>query len=338
MNNTLLPIPVLCLQRSHKKTRGFTLVELMVAIALGVGIIAGLMVFMANNSATSRTTERASEIQINGRYALNSIRQELLHAGNRAFTVEEPNTPGNLGIITTECLEAGAAKESFITNMRQGIWGSNNANPFVALDGNPSCIPDSDYAAGEDILVIRRVADVATTSANLQSVTVYFASSYNVGEVFRGNNTPTFAPIPSLLQNFAVQIYVYYVSPYTSSSDESPRVPALKRIALRADGSMTSELVASGIEHFQVEYAQHDTAGNVRYYDTISGSSSNTAPSSLWNSVRSVRIWLLARNATPEPGYSNTNTYAMGDTNYVAADNFRRQMFSTVVQLRNNEP
>jgi len=42
------------------------------------------------------------------------------------------------------------------------------------------------------------------------------------------------------------------------------------------------------------------------------------------------------RNSTPEPGYVNTTTYAMGDQNFVATgDGFRRQLFSSVVQLRN---
>ena len=51
--------------------------------------------------------------------------------------------------------------------------------------------------------------------------------------------------------------------------------------------------------------------------------------------ILSVRIWLLARNVTPEPGYQNTQTYAMGDQSYTVNDSFRRQMFTTVVQLRN---
>jgi hypothetical protein len=49
-----------------------------------------------------------------------------------------------------------------------------------------------------------------------------------------------------------------------------------------------------------------------------------------------MRIWLLARSATAEPGYVNTNSYLMGDQGaFVPGDGFRRQLFSTVVQLRN---
>ena len=52
---------------------------------------------------------------------------------------------------------------------------------------------------------------------------------------------------------------------------------------------------------------------------------------------RPVRIWLLARNATPEPGYVPLPVAAMGSQPGFTPpnDGFRRQLFTTVVQLRN---
>jgi type IV pilus assembly protein PilW len=315
-------------------SRGFTLIELMVAIALGISIIAGLSVFLMNNVANSSTNERATELQINGRYALESIRQELLHAGNLAYTSPRPNPPSvGMGTLTSECLESGAAAESFVANVRQAVWGSNNANPFA-----DTCIPAANTVEGEDVLVIRRLADTATSTAMLNTGTVYFASSYLQGEIFRGLTAPSLAAaIP--LENFAVQVYVYYISPHTVSASEVPKVPALYRVALDSTGTMSPQLVVSGIEHFQVQYAVSDTSGVTRYYDAIAGSpyleAAGAALGTNWDGVSAVRIWLLARNARPEPGYSNTTTYTLGDQSYTAADSYQRQLFSTVVQLRN---
>ena len=102
-------------------SNGFTLIELMVAIALGISIIAGLTVFLVSNVANSRTNERVTELQINGRYGLSSIRQELLHAGNLAYTSATPSPPRvSLGALTLECLETGATAGSFVANIRQG--------------------------------------------------------------------------------------------------------------------------------------------------------------------------------------------------------------------------
>ena len=44
--------------------------------------------------------------------------------------------------------------------------------------------------------------------------------------------------------------------------------------------------------------------------------------------------WLLARNTFIEPGYANTTTYSMGDVSYTVNDGYRRQLFTTTVQLR----
>jgi hypothetical protein len=71
--------------------------------------------------------------------------------------------------------------------------------------------------------------------------------------------------------------------------------------------------------------------------DTLSGTSHDSGLTD-WDSVNSVRIWLLARSETIEAGYTNKNIYEMGDTTYDfsgAPDGYRRQLFSAVVQLRN---
>jgi hypothetical protein len=232
--------------------------------------------------------------------------------------------------LTNECLAAGATAGTFVSNIRQGVWGANNSNPF-----STSCIPDASYATGNDVLVVRRLAvnfDETPVANKL-----YFQSSYSTGQIFRGATAPVFADGLTPVASFPVQIYVYYISPFTVSG-ETPLVPALYRVALQSDGSMSRELVASGIEHFQVQYGRLTTATPpvTQFFDTLTGSSFSTVASD-WDNVNSVRIWLLARNETEEPGYVNTNSYVMGDQTYdfgAAPDGFRRQLFSTVVQLR----
>ncbi len=324
-------LPVQPVWRRHVQ-RGFTLIEMMISITIGLGILAGLVGVLATNSSNAKTNDRTSELLTNGRYALNSIRHELREAGFRAYTWAEPIAPAALGLVAAdnECLEGVATQGTFVSNLRQGVWGSNDANPFTG-----TCIPVANYVANTDVLVVRRLA--VTPATVLAANTVYFETTYEKGQVFRGTGLPTWAttaPIPVPLASFAVQIYVYYISPFTVSAAESPLVPALYRVALLPDGTMARELVASGIERMQVQYGQLTTALTTSYVDTIAGTSFEPASTS-WDEVNSVRIWLLARNATPEPGYVNTTTYAMGSQPYTVNDNFRRQLFSSVVQLRN---
>jgi type IV pilus assembly protein PilW len=329
---------ILSRRPGSSRESGFTLIEMMIAITIGLGILAGLVGVLAANSNNARTNDRTSELMSNGRYALNSMKQELRQAGFRAYTWAEPTAPGALGTLTNECLAAGETAGTFVSNIRQGVWGANNSNPFSA-----SCIPSTSYATGNDVLVVRRVASPPTGCPDGSSPpcadTLYFQSSYSTGQVFRGATAPVFADGLTPVASFPVQIYVYYISPFTVSERETPLVPALYRMALQSGGSMSRELVASGIEHFQVQYGRLTVAvpATTQFSDTLTGSSVNTVASD-WDNVESVRIWLLARNETAEPGYSNTNSYVMGDQTYdfaAAPDGFRRQLFSTVVQLRN---
>jgi len=322
------------------RERGFSLIELMIAVTIGLGILAGLIGVLATNSNNSRTNDRTSELMTNGRYALNSMKYELRQAGFRGYTwyvdFATPATPAALGQVVNECLESGATAGQFVANMRQGVWGADNGNPFSS-----TCIPDASYAAGNDVLVVRRAAASPTAIADLSANGVYFRSTYERGQMFRGATPPAWSGSPAPLASFQMLAYVYFVSPFTVSATESPLVPALRRISLNPGGAtnpvMTSELVASGIEHMQVQYGVLTTAPATQYLDSVTGTSFSPGFTD-WEAVNSVRIWILARNAAPEPGYSNTNVYVMGNQTYdfsAAPDNYRRQLFTSVVQLRN---
>lgn len=335
------------------RQRGFSLVELMVAIAIGLVILAALATSMIANTNSMASNEKTSELQTNGRYALSVLKHDLLAAGFRAYTWAEPTAPTTaIGTPTNECLESGAAAGSFIPNIRQGVWGANDTNPFSA-----NCIAAADFYDGHtDVLVVRGMepSPVPLTAVSLTAGKFYFRSSYAAGEVFRGGQAtgcPALTPAPSApfdkvpciagehgleRNDFAFKNAVYYLRPYTTSSTESPKVPALYRVVLQDDGSMAAELVASGVEYFQVQYGRTATDLTTQYFNAnkISGTSSATAATE-WDDVNAVRIWVLARSAKEEPDYKNTQTYTMGDVSFTAADGYRRELFSTTIQVRN---
>ena len=311
---------------------GFSLIEVMISVTIGLVILGGLVTVLSTSASNSKTNDRTSELMTNGRYALDSIKQELRQAGFRGYTFATPSTPStNLGTFAGECLESGEAAGSFVINIKQSVWGANDTNPFSS-----NCIPTANFASLNDVLVIRRVASLPSTT--YAAGAIYFRSSYVVGELFRGTTFPTINFSVGLvpLADFALQTYVYYISPFTNSATESPLVPALYRVALTNSGAMQAELVASGIEHMQVQYGRVTTAPSTQYFDSIVGSSSTTSATG-WDDVTSVRVWLLARNSTTEAGYIDPNVYQLGDQTYTPNDNYRRQVFSTVVQLRNKQ-
>ena len=314
--------------------RGFTLIELMIASTIALVMLIGVANLYLSSLSTEKTNDQASEITTNGRFAIDTLRRELLHAGFRGLTWAAPSTiTTTIGTVTNECIGTG-----FATNIRQGIWGSNDNNPFSA-----TCIPAANYSTG-DVLVVRHAALAVSTT--LSNNVLYFRSAYERGEVFQGNQSATLAtaftqtPQP----NYAFNVNVFYISPYTTSATESPLVPALYRVtlgdggALATGAAMTNELVAGNIENMQVRYGRYTTDQNTQFYSASNVSTTATATtttSTEWDAVNSVRIWILVRASKPEMGYQNTNTYTLGDITVTVNDMYRREVFSTVVHLRN---
>lgn len=317
---------------AHSGQSGFTLIELMVASTIALFMLIGVSELYLSSLSSEKTTASASEITTNGRYAIDVLRNDLLHAGFRGITWAQPSAMTTAtGSITGECMGA-----NFATNLRQGVWGANDNNPFT------TCIPSANYSTG-DVLVVRHAAAASTPTASLNANTLYFRSAYERGEVFQGSKSAelatTFTQTPRF--DYALETKVYYISPFTDSSTESPKVPALYRVVTGAGSSspkMSAELVASNIENMQVRYGRLTTDMNTQFYTASAVSttaSGTTTVASEWDSVNSVRIWILVRSSKPEPGYINTSTYTLGDRTITVNDSYRREVFSTVVQLRN---
>jgi type IV pilus assembly protein PilW len=301
------------------RTGGFSLIELMVALTIGLIIVAAMLQNLTASSGSNRTNARVAEFQTNGRFAADFMRREIQHAGFAGLSWTNLTDLGTTGTTDYGC------GTGFAANIVQPIWGANDSNPFSG-----SCIPTQNYARG-DILVLRRAGlEPIPSAAALAANTLYFRSEYLQGSVFLGPTRPPNLQLP--VADYLLETDVYYISPWTKSASENPKIPALYRMTLGPGPAMTAQLVASEIENMQVQYGVVTANGIdggllTRYYDAAS------VPD--WNSVVAVRLWLLARSSDVEPGYTNTSTYAMGDRSVgPVSDGYQRQLFPLVVQVR----
>jgi len=301
------------------RVHGFSIIELMVALTIGLIIIAAMLQNLNVASGSNRTNARVAEFQGNGRFAADFLRREIQHAG---FAGVSWTHLTQLGATSTTDYGCGAG---FAANIAQPIWGANDSNPFSG-----SCIPAANYARG-DILVLRRAdLDAIPAATTLAASTLYFRSEYLQGSVFVGPTRP--ASLQTPVADYLLHTDVYYISKWTNSASESPQVPALYRMTLGAGPTMTAQLIASDIENMQVQYGVNTAAGT-RFYNAAD------VPATLWTSVVAVRLWLLARSTDADAGITSTATYAMGDQQFpdrstVPSDGFQRQLFPLVVQIR----
>ena len=336
----------------RNRGNGFSLIEMMIAMTIGLLIVAALTAVVISSGRSSRANDRTSELQSNGRYALDALKRDLQSAGY--YGLSGRGVDQAVINLPQDCY-AG-----FASNINQRVWGSNDGvNTF-----NASCIPPANYA-GSDILVIRyaslnsfpAVASIAPPTdptgingfANTGANTLFFRAAYQINQLFQTAAIPSFTFLPQ--RDHIVQVHVYYIAPWTVSANENPQIPSLRRLVLDNTGAMVDQLVASGIENMQVQYGVL-AAGNSQYFDAqnvnpgvapaldsvTSPVNATGASVNSWGNVNAVRVWLLSRNTGSERNetYINNTKYTMGDViNKQFNDRFRRQMFTTTVQLRN---
>ena len=89
---------------SIKYTKGLTLIEMMIALSLGVIIILGLTSIYLSSQKSSRTRDAIANMEANARVALSSMRQIIEHAGYPSIynvPLEKPFHSAEDGAIDT---------------------------------------------------------------------------------------------------------------------------------------------------------------------------------------------------------------------------------------------
>jgi len=313
--------------RTHSKSLGFSMIELMVALTVGLLLIGGMVATLVASSTTGKTRERASEIQNNGRYALDIMRRDLQHAGFMGYTGKvEPSFDVPLDIaVTNKCdlVQFG--------QLTQRIWGAEKTT------GKLQCISVGDLVKDTDTVLVRHLGQTPVADADLKAGVIYYRSSYEGFAGFLGGNIPAnyAAKLWTPPANYPYEETIYYISKFTTSKNESPNIPALWRVKLTEGPEMVPELVASGVEDMQIRYKERIALGKTPAESTYAWVPANKVAD--WSLIVAVEVSLLVRGSSAETNLQNVREYKLGDeTVKVPDDGIPRQVFTTVVYLRNS--
>ena len=328
------------------KHRGFSLVELMIAITISIVLITGLIQVYISAKRSYLIQDSIARMQENGRYALNLINKDLRLAGYMGGNADPSIISGIADNPDGLC---GSLNDNRWGRMvERGVFGLNdNLTGYAGcIDALGSPAADGDYLSG-DVLTVRysRQTNLTATDMTNDRGLLLKSSPFN-GEirlvasrqeiVDNNNNFSNLTDTP--ITYSWLEAYSYYSGAQTADCDgiQVP-VPALYRLALDVNGTPTREEVIRGVENLQVQYGVNTNNDGVidQYLDA-----NNVTD---WSQVRAVRYWLLIRDECPGAGgYLNNNTYVMGDSNLDLStpgngDRFRRQLYTNTVMLRNNE-
>jgi type IV pilus assembly protein PilW len=317
---------------------GVTLIELMVAVAIGAFLMIGAMTVFMQSRTTFRVNQSVSRLQENARFALATIEPDIRMASyygleTRGYRIDfRASTTAPNGIGPAMC------GNNWAIDLDNPVAGTNGAYAWPA----GPCGAVGGYRAGTDTITIRRTADNSTPLPLLANNTLYVLSA-------RGQKGQIFLPpAPGGLlpgsQAFQLLANGYYISRQSASlGTKGTTIPSLHRKSLVGNPpSIQDNEILAGVEDLQIEFGIDTDASGTANRGAIDRYVNSNNPVLTANPncvILSVRIWLRLRAEDIENGFTDTTNYVYADQNVPPPnDSFRRLLVAKTIYLRNARP
>ncbi len=322
--------------------KGLSLVELMIAMVIGLILLTGILQITIANSDNSRMHEQMSRVQEAGRFAIDVLSKDIRMADFWGCISSATKLTNNLD----------PSSSSFAgLEFDRGVGGEDGAS------GGPDSITLSG-AIGTGLIVQPPYGPQASSNVkvpagnSLEQFDIVVLSDCLAGDIFEivnanpggsgtvDHNTGTVAvgpgnynPDPTCpsghclskvyrgdAQIYGLQSLTYFIQ---QAAFEEPK------LVRSLNGNAPVELV-SGIEDMQLEYGV-DTDGNsvADYYKTAT----QITAAGEWETVITVKISLLVR--AKEAIMHEAQTYKYNGATVTSNDRRLRRVFTTVVTIRN---
>lgn len=303
----------ICSSKLRSTQRGVSLVELMVAITLGLMVLAALTTIFVNSSRARQELDRGASVIEEGRYALSILNAELGQAGyysgisavsgttNAPCSVTVADWAGSLslhaigsnqGDTSFNCITRATGSDAiFIQRAGSCVAGPTAESGCTAMAANAAYIQVSECGAEYSGAPFVLAANTGTQTAVYPLKSIVLPTTTGASPTC--STTPGTAEIRKFYRSF------YYV--------DSNAI--LWRMDVDAGSSAnppgTPIQIASGVENIQFEYGV-DSSGDG------APDSFASAPTD-WANVVGVRISVLQRSNSATPGYQDDKTYVLGD-------------------------
>ncbi|MDP3845551.1 MAG: PilW family protein [Pseudomonas sp.] len=352
--------------------RGFGLIELMVAMTLGLLLTVGILTLYLDMSRSSAELAKTNLQIENGRLAIQLLRDDLVHAGfwNGFIPEFDDLTLETVPVDYPATLPAPCAAYSTWTASFKGDLLGTGVQLYSGVPtGCESALPDA--VVGSDVLLVRHAQTCVAGVGNCEADTsdkLYFQTSQCEGEAryvladsgftLHKRDCTTAAEKRKFVNS------IYYLRDYAVSPGDG--IPTLMQSSFDlVSGNLTQQPAVAMIEGVQamrfelgvdnisdsgaaVNYSQavlwaDTTEPIVKDSPTNRGdgaadafcTSGTCTLDDMLNSVQ-IKVHLLVRDLEPSQGYSSDKTYSLaGSTLGPYSDNFKRHVYATTVRLSN---
>jgi type IV pilus assembly protein PilW len=307
------------------RQQGLTLIELMIAMAIGTFLLLGAVTVYTQGRQNYQTAEGISRVQENLRFAMDVLEPDVRMAGFWGMHNKSNDSEVVATGVTVLC--NGNNVSAWALNPNFPVDGVNNITVAGAANVAANCPAfGSGIQLNTDVLEIRRASGEPQPLTDDQ---VQIESHHEGSRLMADGVRPAGFAGPPSSNTFHAIVNAWYVS---RDSNNMVGVPSLRRRTLIGE-DMVDEEVIVGVENMQVQFGV-DTNGDAnidRYVDPEHAALAG-------NQIISVRLWFLMRSENEERGYQDGNTYNFPDAtlaDYTPNDGFRRLMASKTIYLRN---
>lgn len=317
-----------------RRGRGVTLVELLVAMALGLIVTVAMLLLFANASAHGQDIARTGVQIETGRYVSELLREDLRLAG----FFGETSVAGAAYSQPDPCSTAPVGWGGAPLLLPAPIQGHAAADVVPCLDNR---------RPGTDALTVRRVGVDAIDPAGLAAGNTQYhvQYSYCLGDVASPRLVFATDRAAFTLRNRActalnqVRPYVsrtYYIADCNRCGVGGDSIPTLKRVELAGNQLVTMAL-AEGVETLRFEYGfDLDNDGSPDRYQAGLGVA---GPSAEWPNVMALKAHFVSRSLDKATGanLATGQQFQLGTTPVVAtvADGYSRKAYSSAIRLIN---
>jgi type IV pilus assembly protein PilW len=334
---------------AHHDQRGFSLIELLVALAIGSFLIIGAVTMQANTRKTFTINEQQARLQETARYVFSVIEPELQMAGNYGYTnrAEDirwhtgPGTGVSSTLLRTWSAQVGGLPavleqcgRHYAVDVLSSVSAANNSY------GLACAAQGGGHNGTSDTLTVRfaGTVDVAASATKFQFQSVRLSQFEQ--QLFVGAAPTLAAEVVGDRQIRDMVVRTYYIA---VNADNRPGMPALRMKNLTTNGIaplQDDQEVIRGVEDIQVEFgvdpgvdedgdgiADYATAYTKRYLPPDNAIVRT-------GQVSAVRLWVRVRAEQAEPGFVNNRNYVYANVNFTPNDGFRRVLMSRTIYLR----
>jgi len=337
-----------------RRNTGFSLVELMVGMVLGLMLIGGAVSIYLASKQSYVEVEQVAALTENARFAEQVVGHSLRHIGFLGEVTANKVEVASSLVATALDGDCNTPAEAGAYNLTRLAFAATTDDSGAAL----GCIDDGyvpDIGPLNDVLVIKHVTPrpytdgprvggdttdptvrdgIIDTPGALQNGRVYVMTSRVGGRLFDGATPPSIT-VGGEFPGGTAWEYQYEVLYIRDGA-----VPRLSRKVLAYNTDTFAmefpdepEDLAEGVEQLQLLFG-YDADGDGEV-DTYKDQTAITAGGN-WASVESVEVYMLVRSATPDAQYTDVKTYRLGDVSVGPYnDNFRRLISHTSISLRN---